>query len=505
MLNPVGFFYGPWPNDNRLFTRQVIERHMGRCRALGIREQSNPTELAATMASVTPEARQAAIDAGEDAMRMSDAMFADSPPGSTPYGLTDNPYAPLYDPPGSWDHLCLWGGRSAAKSFHVAEYLAEQASRETESVLCLRQFQNSVAASAKALIQDRIVANNMAAFFTFTENAITNTSTGSTFQFWGVERQSESLKSATGITVAWVEEAQTASANGIELITPTVRDQGSRLIWTGNTRHVTDPWHDMFINPETDRPENAVVRCVNAECNAHHYRTRSPAEMRTSFKAAQRIGDLSKYRHIWRGFINASASTLVVRDMQSGIPPVDIAQLSAVVPLYGCDFGFSDDPSTGVRVWRFTPDQLLDWDGPPVLYIDREFCNLNLSTQGIVDAFDANMPCLRENGFSVTADSAEPRTIAEMNAIADGAFTVEGAVKGPGSVNAGYRFWNGHATFVHPDCVDTLKALQNMRYKTDRAGKATTEIEHTWTHIPDGVRYAVEALALAENPGVVWV
>lgn len=505
-LNPPGMFLPPWPDDNRMFSRAVCERHMGRCRALGVPEQTTPRELAAAMDETTPDVRDAALRAGEEAVAMSDAMFADLPPGAVQYALTDNPFAFLYDKPGTWDHGVLWGGRSGAKSFHVADYLAEQASRVKETVLCLRQFQNSISASSFKLIRERIVAANMAAFYTFTETAIKNTSTGSSFEFWGVERSSESLKSATGITVAWVEEAQTASKLAVELVPPTVRDPGSRLIWTMNTRNSDDPAYQMFIDPEGQRPENSVVRCVNAEHNAHHYRTRSPAEMRTSFKAGQRIHDLGAFKHTWRGMLNKSASTLVVRDVREGAPPVDVKKLANVVPYYGADFGFSEDPSTGVRVWRFTPDMLTDWDGPPVLYIDREFCELNLTARKIVDAFDDVMPCLSKIAGNVTADSAEPRTIAECSTLAGSRWGMIGAKKGPGSVAAGYRFWNGHVTFVGDQCPKTLKALQNMRYKTRRDGTATTDIEHTWTHVPDAARYALERLFIDEDAdGVGWI
>src|SRR3546814_5267663 len=56
----------------------------------------------------------------------------------------------------------------------------------------------------------------------------------------------DQIKSMEGIDRAWVEEAQTISANSLEVLIPTIRKAGSELWFSWNPRHASDPVDERF-------------------------------------------------------------------------------------------------------------------------------------------------------------------------------------------------------------------------------------------------------------------
>ena len=80
-----------------------------------------------------------------------------------------------------------------------------------------------------------------------TNNAIVNKINGSDFLFKGLRHNEQSVKSIEGIDLAWVEEAQTISKASIEVLTPTIRKEGSQLIYTYNRLDEADPIHQRLV------------------------------------------------------------------------------------------------------------------------------------------------------------------------------------------------------------------------------------------------------------------
>jgi phage terminase large subunit len=82
---------------------------------------------------------------------------------------------------------------------------------------------------------------------------------GSEFLFRGLSDQTaESIKSLEGLDVAWVEEAQTVSKRSWDILVPTIRKPGSRIILSLNPELDTDETYTRFIlNPP---PDSAVVQ-----------------------------------------------------------------------------------------------------------------------------------------------------------------------------------------------------------------------------------------------------
>jgi len=163
-------------------------------------------------------------------------------------------YKRLFDK--DWREAAVYGGRYSLKSHTVARVLLIRARQSKIRVGCFREFQNSIAESSHQLLSDLIKQYNLTDF-SVTDKTITNRVTGSDFIFKGLWNNEQSIKSIEGIDIAWVEEAQTITKTSLEVLTPTVRKEGSQIIYTYNRLTVSDPVHTRLV--EEGRPNSLVI------------------------------------------------------------------------------------------------------------------------------------------------------------------------------------------------------------------------------------------------------
>ena len=147
-------------------------------------------------------------------------------------------YAPLFE--SWWREAAVYGGRFSLKSHSVGRFLLIRAREKKTRVGCFREFQNSISESSHQLLSDLIKLYGLKDFVV-TDKSIINRITGSDFLFKGLWNNEQSIKSIEGIDIAWVEEAQTISTQSLEVLTPTVRKEGSQIIYTYNRLLEDDP------------------------------------------------------------------------------------------------------------------------------------------------------------------------------------------------------------------------------------------------------------------------
>lgn len=145
-----------------------------------------------------------------------------------------------------WREAAIYGGRFSLKSHTVARYLLIMARQKKMRMGCFREFQTSIAESSHQLLKDLIQQYELTDF-EVTNNSIVNTINGSDFLFKGLWNNEQSIKSIEGIDIAWVEEAQTISKESIDVLTPTVRKDGSKIIYTYNRLLEDDPVHTRLV------------------------------------------------------------------------------------------------------------------------------------------------------------------------------------------------------------------------------------------------------------------
>lgn len=166
----------------------------------------------------------------------------------------------LFQPSKKWRHILYHGGRSSGKSTTVAIYLVTLATNRPVRILCCREVQRSIKESVHRLLSDCIQKYKLPGW-TITEETLRNRN-GSEFIFKGLHGNDQDVKSTEGVDICWIEEAQSVSMNSIDVLIPTIRKDGSFLIWTMNRLTEEDPvWNRIAKNPD----DLTYVRQVNSD------------------------------------------------------------------------------------------------------------------------------------------------------------------------------------------------------------------------------------------------
>jgi len=141
------------------------------------------------------------------------------------------------------------GGRGSAKSTSVGNIFIMKIETEAADVLCLREFQSSMDDSVHKLMKAGVDNLGLQDRFYITDNKIESIVNGKGTRYKGAARNSSAVKSAEVFKYSWFEEAQTASAQTLEDLLPTIRAEGSELWFTGNPQSSADPFSQRFIVP----------------------------------------------------------------------------------------------------------------------------------------------------------------------------------------------------------------------------------------------------------------
>jgi phage terminase large subunit len=189
-----------------------------------------------------------------------------------------------------------WGGRGSGKSHFFAEAMVEaHYQNRGETSVCIREIQKSIAKSSKALIEYKIKSLGLGESDGFKAfNDVIQTPGDGAIIFQGMQdHTSGSLKSLFGMRRAWVEEAQTLSSTSLQLLKPTIREDGSELWFSWNARRKTDPVDAMFRGDEI--PTGAAIVKANYSDNPWF----------PDVLEQERLDDLrinpDQYPHIWEG------------------------------------------------------------------------------------------------------------------------------------------------------------------------------------------------------------
>lgn len=187
----------------------------------------------------------------------------------------------------------LHGGRGGQKSHFFAEQAVITNFQSPAKGVCIREIQESIKDSVKALIEAKIQKLGLGGFFEVTRDEIRGLN-GSMMIFKGMQSyNAENIKSLEGFDWAWVEEAQTLSAVSLRMLRPTIRKEGSEIWFSWNPRHDTDAVDQFLRGP--NKPEGAIVVEVNWNDNPW-----LPDVLRAE-KDADYAADPEMAEHVWGG------------------------------------------------------------------------------------------------------------------------------------------------------------------------------------------------------------
>lgn len=157
---------------------------------------------------------------------------------------------------------------------------------------------------------------------------------------------------------------------------------------------------------------------------------------------------------------------------------IDSIPFEARLVRRGIDFGYSNDPAAIVDVYYQDGGYILD---------ER------LYARGQDNEDLANfIKTLDKPDTIVIADSAEPKSIAEMKKY--GAYTVTEAWKGQGSRNTGIRKLQNKAISITSRSLNLIDEYRAYMWKFNKDGEQLSDPEEGFDHALDAARYAIESL-----------
>jgi Phage terminase large subunit len=160
---------------------------------------------------------------------------------------------------------------------------------------CIREVQKSLKQSSKRLIEDKLQAYNLgerAGFKVYRE--VIETPNDGIIIFTGMQdHTADSIKSLEGFDRAWIEEAQSLSSRSLELLTPTMRKEGSEIWASWNPNRPTDAIDQLL------RGENMPTGSVVVNANWKHNPWISKVLLQEKDDCLRMTPD--RYPHVWEG------------------------------------------------------------------------------------------------------------------------------------------------------------------------------------------------------------
>ena len=147
------------------------------------------------------------------------------------------------------------------------------------------------------------------------------------------------------------------------------------------------------------------------------------------------------------------------------------------ITVAGLDFGYTNDPSAFFIGFLNESEQKL--------YVYDEIYKKQMSNKDIYKEIKA----LGYSKEKITADSAEPKSINELNELG---LRVKAAKKGKDSILNGIQWLQDLEIIIHPRCNNFLTEISNYQWAEDKFGQRLNKPVDDFNHLIDAMRYAVE-------------
>ena len=390
-------------------------------------------------------------------------------------------------PRGSVSYRALYGGRGSGKSYSAALVAAVWGYVEKLRVLCVREFQNSIAQSFYAELKAAIEAHWwLAEHYELQRDRIIGKN-GTEFMFKGLHSNPTAIKSLAKIDLTIVEEAEDIPEESwLQLEATVLRQPKSEIIALWNPRKKGSPVDHRF---RTHPPKDAIIAEINFDDNPFF-----PDGLRKLCERQREILDYGTWAHVWLGKYreNSHAQIFNGRFEQKEFTPGPTWK----GPYQGGDWGYSQDPTAMIRAWIHDD----------CLWIEYEAGGVGIELDD-VPKVAAQIPDFHR--FDAFWDSAQPAMISHVKR--HGLHRTKDVVKKKGSVEDGIQFIRSfRRVYIHPRCKETLNEFENYSWKIDRNAVDPRTGQNLildvpvdeFNHYVDALRYALSGVML--NRGFNW-
>jgi phage terminase large subunit len=153
---------------------------------------------------------------------------------------------------------------------------------------------------------------------------------------------------------------------------------------------------------------------------------------------------------------------------------------------YGLDFGYTNDPTSIIEVYKWNDKRILN-----------EICyQKGLSNSQIAKLIDTKLPCY--------CDSAEPKSIAELVSYGINAY---GVTKGADSINYGIQTIQDNEYLVTKKSTNLINEFRKYAWDKDKkTGASLNKPIDMFNHAIDAFRYhEMETIGLGKNSGKYFI
>ncbi len=395
-------------------------------------------------------------------------------------------YHPLYTDNEKFIIL-ITGGRGSGKSFNASTFIERLTFEMTpvekivHQILYTRYTMVSAGMSIIPEMMEKIDLDGTTKYFKTTKTDIVNKMTKSRIMFRGIKtssgNQTAKLKSIQGITTFVCDEAEEwTSEDEFDKIMLSIRKKGiqNRIIIIMNPCDSNHFIYKKYIEKTHKLVEiDGVQVQISTHPNVLHIHTTyfdnldnlSPEFLKEV--EDMKVSNPEKYAHVVIGRWADVAEGAVFKKWGIVKEFPDYAKKVALAS----DWGYTNDPSTGVRCG------IVD----NRLYVDELFYETGMLTNAIAEK-------LKPWGLKVYGDSADPRLIQEIKNRGVNIYPVD---KFPGSINAGIDKIKEMELFVTERSYHIIEELRKYVWDKDKDGYYINEPIDAWNHCIDPIRYYI--------------
>jgi len=382
--------------------------------------------------------------------------------------ITNEKYLQLYN--NNTRYLVLMGGAGSGKSVFAAQKIIYRIiTEQNHRILVVRKVAKTIRNSVFSLFRDQLVSfglNHPAlAVINKTDMRIHFPAFNSEILFIGLD-DVEKIKSITGITSEWHEEATEESEDDFNQLDLRMRGE------TKNYKQIM-----LSFNPISNLhwlkkrffdtvPENTTVSKTTWRDNRFLDTAYVSVleNLKNVDKTYYQIYNLGE----WGVLGNLVFSNWTVEDVK-----LDLNQFDSVY--FGLDFGFNH-PSAYIQV-GFKDD---------VLYVYDEICERGMTNNQFIELIKNIHPA----GEYITADSSRPDLILENN---KAGLNTLSSKKGKDSVLDGIDFMKRFKIVINSRCQNTINEFQLYKWTEDKNGNKLEKPVDENDDLIDAARYALES------------
>jgi PBSX family phage terminase large subunit len=376
-------------------------------------------------------------------------------------------------------HFLLGGGRGSTKSsFTPTEIITGMIRDPNANAIALRKVKDTLRESVYESFVWAIEKLNVSHLFDcrVSPMQIVYKPTGQKIIFRGADNpiKIKSLRLRKGFfKFVWYEEADEFSIEDIRSINQTVLRGGAgyKVFYTYNPPKSRKKWvHEYKKNP----PAGWFVHHSTYLDVPRHWLGK---QFFIEAETLRQRNELA-YHHEYLGEDVGTGGEVFKNLTLRRISDEEIAAFDRIKR--GLDFGFAAHP-THYAVMHFDATRRR-------LFIFYELHKVGMSNRALANAIKAE----NKSNARITADSAEPRTIAELRNLG---LNIHGAKKGPDSVDHGMKFLEDLDEIVIDPvrCPNTAREFDGYELEPDGNGGWKEGYPDRDNHSIDAVRYALES------------